>query len=67
MTTYLPGDLVLIAFPFSTGDQTKNRPALVLLDMGDDDFVVARVTTQEQQTQFDVAVMDWQKAGLLAP
>lgn len=65
MTTYQPGDLVLVAFPFSTGAQTKNRSALVLLDTGDEDIVAARVTTQLQHTPYDILLTDWQKTGLL--
>ncbi len=65
-TTYQPGDLVLIAFPFSSGVEAKRRPALVLLDIGDADIVVARVTTRHYQTPFDVALVDWQNASLLA-
>jgi mRNA interferase MazF len=41
MINYQPGDLVLVAFPF-TGGGSKVRPALVLLDTGDDDILVAR-------------------------
>ena len=41
MIAYQPGDLVLVAFPFSTGAQTKNRPALVVLDTGDVSVAVA--------------------------
>lgn len=66
-TTYQPGDLLLIGFPFSTGSQARTRPAMVLLDSGDDDVVVARVTTRPQNTSFDVSIADWQAAGLLAP
>ncbi len=67
MMNYQPGDLVLIAFPFSSGAQAKNRPALVILDVGDEDIVVARVTTQLTHTPFDVPLADWQAAGLRAP
>jgi mRNA interferase MazF len=67
MTACQPGEIVLIAFPFAGTSQTKHRPALVLVDSGDADVVVARVTTQVYQTPFDVAVTDWQGAGLLAP
>lgn len=45
MTNYQPGDLVLIAFPYAGGMQSKQRPGLVILDTGDADVVVARVTT----------------------
>ncbi len=64
---YEPGDLVLIAFPFSGGIRVKKRPALVLVDTGDADIVVARATTRPQQTAADVIIDDWQNAGLLAP
>jgi mRNA interferase MazF len=61
------GDIVLIRFPFSNVAEAKKRPALVLLDTGDDDLVVARVTGQPQNTQWDVVINGWQPAGLLVP
>ena len=50
MTVYQAGDVVLVAFPFSSGSSVKARPALVVLDTGDSDVVVARITTQLRQT-----------------
>ena len=67
MTSFQPGDLVLVAFPYTSGGQTKNRPALVILDIGDADLILARVTTQATATPFDVVLTEWQAAGLLAP
>jgi mRNA interferase MazF len=67
MTSYQPGDLVLVGFPFAGGTQSKLRPALVVLDTGDADVVVARVTTQLYQTLHDVFLHDWNAAGLAAP
>jgi mRNA interferase MazF len=67
MTNYQPGDLVLIAFPYTAGAQTKCRPAMVVLDTGDSDVLVARVTTQIGQHDHDVLLQDWKDAGLLAP
>jgi mRNA interferase MazF len=66
MTNYQPGDLVLVSFPQTRGTQHKTRPALVILDVGDADVLVARVTTQACTTAFDVAIANWQGAGLLA-
>lgn len=66
LTTYQPGEIVLVAFPFTHGEQTKHRPALILLDTGDADVVVARVTTQRYHTPHDVAIVDWRRAGLRA-
>jgi len=45
----------------------KRRPGLVLLDAGDDDIVVARVTSQPPQAPFDVQILEWKQAGLLLP
>jgi mRNA interferase MazF len=45
----------------------KPRPALVILDTGDADVVLARVTTQARATAYDVPLAGWQTAGLLAP
>jgi mRNA interferase MazF len=67
MTNYRTGDLLLVMFPFAHGGRGKQRPALVLLDDGDDDVLLARVTTQDRHTRFDIRVADWQDAGLLAP
>ena len=66
-TSYQPGDLVLVDFPFTVSGPGKPRPALVILDTGDADVVLARVTTQAQSTPFDVSISDSRKAGLLAP
>ena len=67
MINYQPGELLLIAFPYTAGAQTKSRPAMVVLDAGDADIVVARVTTQSGHDNHDVLLQDWKDAGLLAP
>lgn len=58
-----PGEVVLIRIDYqhTTG---KVRPAVVLLDTGDDDFVAAPVTSQPRTTDFDVAISRWRDAGL---
>jgi mRNA interferase MazF len=61
------GDVVLLTFPFTSGAGTKNRPALVLLDTGDADVVLARITTRHHATAADVVLRHWREAGLLAP
>ena len=67
MTSFQPGDMVLVAFPYAGSARAKQRPALVIVDTGDADLVLARVTSQQYQTPNDVAIADWQGAGLLAP
>jgi len=67
MTTYHPGDILLLKFPFSNEEDAKRRPALVVLDVGDDDVLVARITTRDSKTEYDVALKQWKEAGLKAP
>ena len=57
----------MIAFPFTDGAGVKRRPALVLLDTGDEDIVVARVTSQAVADPYDAGLDDWRQAGLLLP
>src|SRR5689334_16112934 len=66
-TSYLPGALVLVDFPFTSSGRSTPRPALLILDTGDADVVLARVTTQSSTSPFDVSLSGWQQAGLLAP
>lgn len=61
---YESGEVVLIAFPFSATTTRKRRPALILLDAGDEDIIVARITSQPQSSQFDVELKQWQASGL---
>jgi mRNA interferase MazF len=67
MTNYPPAEVLLRNLPFSHLGGVKSRPALVILDTGDADVIVARITTQRPQSMFDVTLADWQGAGLLAP
>jgi mRNA interferase MazF len=66
MTIYAPGELLLVDFPFVSGATGKLRPALVILDSGDSDVLVARVTTQVHPSAFDLEIIDWRGAGLRA-
>ncbi len=65
MNNYDSGEIVLVEFPFTSGETAKRRPAIILLDTGDDDVIVARVTSQEGRHEFDVELKDWKPAGLL--
>jgi mRNA interferase MazF len=67
MTNYQASELVLVTFPFTAGPKTKKRAALVLLDTGDNDVLVARVTSQAPSTPNDVRLANWQQSGLLLP
>lgn len=66
MTAYRFGDTVLIGFPYTDLRSVSKRPAIVLFDSGDQDVLVARVTTQEHVSETDYKILNWGKCGLLA-
>jgi mRNA interferase MazF len=45
----------------------KLRPAVVVLDAGDDDFVAAPITSRPRASDFDVPIQRWREAGLNTP
>ncbi|MCU0540896.1 type II toxin-antitoxin system PemK/MazF family toxin [Microcoleus sp. S36b_A3] len=67
MTNYQFGELVIVAFIFAGTTETKRRPGLILLDTGDEDTIVAKITSQIPRTTFDVEIQEWQQAGLKRP
>ena len=62
-----PGDVVVTTFPFADRTGTKLRPALVLRDTGDNDLIVALISTRASRSEFDAPLADWQQAGLAQP
>ena len=63
--SYNFGDIVLLGFPHTDLKGVSKRPAVVLYDSGDQDILVARVTTQPYSTEADYRVIEWKKCGLL--
>ncbi len=63
MTSYKFGEVVLVEFPGII--QTKRRPALIILDIGDADVVLAPITSRERFGQGDYKLRDWQFSSLL--
>ena len=64
MPPFQPGEVVVTAFPFPDKAGTKLRPALVLRDTGDNDLIIALISTSPARSVFDTTVADWQQAGL---
>ncbi|MCF6156136.1 MAG: hypothetical protein E3K36_13035 [Candidatus Brocadia sp.] len=61
MTNYNFGDIILIGFPHTDLLDVSKRPAIVLYDSGDQDVLVARITTQEYTTETDYKILQWKK------
>jgi mRNA interferase MazF len=64
---YSPGQILLASLVFSSQLGTKNRPVLVIHDAGDDDLLVAPITSHVGRSQSDVFLNGWQAAGLRLP
>ena len=60
-------EVVLIRMRFHQAQGSKIRPALVLFDSGDEDFVAAPITSQPRTSEFDLVVANWQATGLNVP
>ena len=61
------GDIVLIEYPYTDNIGIKKRPAVVLKDTKDSDFIAARITGQLRESKYDIVIDDWRSAGLLKP
>ena len=61
------GEIVLIEVQFHQTLGAKVRPAVVVLDSGDADFVAAPITSRVRASEFDVTLGDWRGAGLNVP
>ena len=64
---YQFGEVVLLEYPYTDLVVVKLRPAVVLKDTNDSDFIIVRATSQSRQTEYDIKIEDWQSAGLLKP
>lgn len=60
-------DIVLLRFPFTDGQVSKKRPALIINDSNDGDIVVCRITSQIYTSKHDTYIDNWEKSGLKLP
>ncbi len=51
---YYFGDILIINFPFSDGQGSKRRPVMVIKDTNDKDILIAKVTSQPYETEYDL-------------
>lgn len=72
-TTYNFSDVVLVAFPFTSLQTTKKRPAVVISDaayqQGRPDAILMAITSQIRQPLAfgEYLLQDWRQTGLLKP
>ena len=60
------GDIYLCEFPFTSGQDVKKRPVLVLFDL-QNDVLVCRITSVLRSGDLDITLVDWKSEGLLKP
>jgi mRNA interferase MazF len=61
------GEIVLVQYPFTTEGGSKKRPAFVILDPDDGDILLARVSSQSFESDYEITVNEWEEAGLRLP
>jgi mRNA-degrading endonuclease toxin of MazEF toxin-antitoxin module len=67
MTNYEFGTLVPVHFPQSGTTVKKQRPGIVVLDIGNADLVVAPVTSRHRQQAGDMPLTSLLGTGLIRP
>jgi mRNA interferase MazF len=67
MTNFEFGDMVLILFPQTAASTRKQRPGIVMLDIGDADLVIAPVTSKTRSAAGDLRLTDLTNSGLVRP
>jgi mRNA-degrading endonuclease toxin of MazEF toxin-antitoxin module len=67
MTNYEFGAVVLVYFPQSGVAARKQRPGIVVLDIGDADLVIAPVTSKARHLAGDLQVTELSGSGLIRP
>ena len=65
MTNYEFGTVVLIHFPQSGTTLRKQRPGVVVLDIGDADLIIAPVTSKPRHQSGDFPVTSLSGTGLI--
>lgn len=58
------GDIFICSFPFTSGQSSKSRPVLVLMDLGLD-CLICRITSASYLGPLEITLADWKQAGLL--
>ena len=60
------GEVYVCVFPFTSGQNAKARPVLILMDLGPD-CLVCRITSVPHRGFLDLPLNHWQEAGLEKP
>ena len=61
------GDIVLLKFPFTDGQDYKRRPAVIINESNDGDVIVCRVTSKIYDSPQDILIEKSHESGLKLP
>lgn len=64
MTSFKPGEIILVPFPFSDLSGTKKRPALVLAVIDSWQELICVMLTSSPKGTNEVPLSQWKQAGL---
>jgi mRNA interferase MazF len=56
MGSFTAGDVIIVPFPFSDLTSSKRRPALVLCNIGRNDFVLCQITSKQYSDPLAVSL-----------
>src|SRR6056297_3163272 len=54
MAVFKKGSIVVLPFPFSDLTATKKRPALVIVDLKGDDYILCQITSNHRHDSYEV-------------
>jgi len=58
MAKFVKGDIVVIPFPFSDLSNAKRRPAIILADLQNDDYIMAQITSKNVFDNMSVMITE---------
>lgn len=56
MAAFVKGDVVVVPFPFSDLTSAKRRPALVLAELANNDFILCMITSQATDDSYTTLI-----------
>lgn len=56
MGKFIAGDIIVIPFPYTDLSQFKKRPALILKDLGNEDYLLAMITSKAYNSSYSLFI-----------